>query len=126
MSGTTPTTTGAPTRCRRHLRTRQQLQRSRAAPRWQERTRFATLLLYLNEPTLGGQTLFPKTAVREPPLALHPGKGGALLFYNLLPDGNVDDASLHAALPVLAGEKWLANFWVWDPLVIDGLGRKLS
>ena len=37
-----------------------------------------------------------------------------MLFYNRLPDGNVDDYSLHAALPVLKGEKWLANFWIWE------------
>lgn len=43
------------------------------------------------------------------------GKGSAVLFYNLLEDGNGDDLSLHAALPVRQGEKWLANFWVWDP-----------
>lgn len=46
---------------------------------------------------------------------VHPGKGSAVLFYNLLPDGNGDVESLHAALPVRRGEKWLANFWVWDP-----------
>ena len=40
-----------------------------------------------------------------------------VLFYNLLPDGNVDERSLHAALPVLEGEKWIANFWVWDPTI---------
>ena len=39
----------------------------------------------------------------------------AVLFYNLLEDGNGDDLAVHAALPVYQGEKWLANFWVWDP-----------
>ena len=39
----------------------------------------------------------------------------AVLFYNLLADGNGDDLAVHAALPVYQGEKWLANFWVWDP-----------
>ena len=43
-----------------------------------------------------------------------PKKGSAVLFYNLLPDGNGDDLALHAALPCNEGEKWLANFWVWD------------
>ena len=46
---------------------------------------------------------------------VQPGKGSAVLFYNLLEDGNGDDLALHAALPVNEGEKWLANFWVWDP-----------
>jgi prolyl 4-hydroxylase len=41
--------------------------------------------------------------------------GQAVLFYNLLEDGNGDDLALHAAMPVKEGEKWLANFWVWDP-----------
>jgi prolyl 4-hydroxylase len=48
-------------------------------------------------------------------LQVQPGKGSAVLFYNLLEDGNGDDLALHAALPVNEGEKWLANFWVWDP-----------
>lgn len=34
-----------------------------------------------------------------------PEKGKAILFYNMLPDGNYDDRSLHAAAPVLKGEK---------------------
>ena len=48
-------------------------------------------------------------------IKVHPGKGAAVLFYNLLEDGNGDDLALHAALPVLqTHEKWLANYWVWD------------
>ena len=33
-----------------------------------------------------------------------PKKGNAVLFYNLLDDGNGDDLSLHAALPVKEGD----------------------
>jgi prolyl 4-hydroxylase len=76
-------------------------------------SRFVTLLLYLNDPVAGGQTGFPKAD-----LALHPGKGSAILFYNLLEDGNADTETLHAALPVIEGEKWLANFWIWDPVMV--------
>ena len=43
------------------------------------------------------------------------GKGSAVLFYNLLEDGNSDDLALHEARPVKEGEKWLANYWIWDP-----------
>jgi hypothetical protein len=32
----------------------------------------------------------------------------------MLEDGNVDELSLHAALPVLTGEKWICNFWIMD------------
>lgn len=80
-------------------------------------SRYITLLLYLTDmasPTAGGETAFPKAANGRG-IKVHPGKGSAVLFYNLLEDGNGDDLSLHAALPVLEGEKWLANFWVWDP-----------
>ena len=82
--------------------------------------RYVTLLLYLNEPTAGGQTAFPKAtdpATGKQGLAIHPGKGSAVLFYNLLPDGNADSETLHAALPVIEGDKWLANFWIWDPIM---------
>lgn len=80
-------------------------------------SRYLTLLLYLTDmasPNAGGETSFPK-ADQGRGIKVHPGKGNAVLFYNLLPDGNGDDLSLHAALPVFEGEKWLANFWVWDP-----------
>ena len=52
-------------------------------------------------------------------IKIHPGKGNAVLFYNLCKDGNGDVKSQHAALPVKRGEKWLANMWVWDPLLPD-------
>lgn len=78
-------------------------------------SRFLTLLLYLNDQVhdqAGGETAFTKRGIK-----IHGGKGNAVLFYDLLPDGNGDDLSLHASLPVHEGEKWLANFWVWDPKV---------
>jgi prolyl 4-hydroxylase len=80
-------------------------------------TRFATLLLYLNDEGLeGGETGFPRgiNAESSSGLMISPEIGKAVLFYNMLPDGNMDDLSQHAALPVRNGEKWLANLWVWD------------
>jgi prolyl 4-hydroxylase len=80
-------------------------------------SRYITLLLYLSDmpsPDAGGETAFPKGADGAG-FKVHPGKGSAVLFYNLLEDGNGDDLAAHAALPVHSGEKWLANFWVWDP-----------
>lgn len=79
-------------------------------------SRLITLLFYLSNQVneaAGGETAFPKS--EEGPIKVQPGKGSAVLFYDLLPDGNGDDLSLHASLPVHSGEKWLANFWVWDP-----------
>lgn len=80
-------------------------------------SRFITLLLYLNDPlhpNAGGETSFPK-GNDGMGFKILPKKGSAALFYSLLEDGNGDDLSLHAAMPVHQGEKWLANFWVWDP-----------
>lgn len=80
-------------------------------------SRYITLLIYLSDiesENGGGETSFPKGNNGEG-FKVKPVKGQAVLFYNLLEDGNGDDLSLHASLPVQEGEKWLANFWVWDP-----------
>lgn len=79
--------------------------------------RFATLLLYLNEGMDGGETTFPRwrNAHSKEKLKVKPEIGKAILFYDQLPDGNMDDLSQHAAEPVRGGEKWLINLWTWDP-----------
>ena len=81
--------------------------------------RYATILFYLNEGMKGGQTAFPrwKNGHTSNQLLVEPKVGKAVLFYNLLPDGNMDDLSQHAALPVTSGEKWLINLWTWDPMM---------
>jgi len=90
--------------------------------------RFLTLLLYVVVPDEGGHTSFPKAfggrGVRIKP----PKRGGAVLFYSMLPDGNGDDLSLHAGEVVErnkkydndeslnnGNEKWVCNLWIWDP-----------
>ena len=79
--------------------------------------RFSTLLLYLNEGMEGGETEFPRWVnghTREG-LRVTPKRGKAALFYSFLPDGNMDDLSQHSANPIISGEKFLMNLWVWDP-----------
>lgn len=43
-----------------------------------------------------------------------PKKGDAILFYNQMPGGTPEHAALHGACPVIEGEKWGANLWVWN------------
>lgn len=69
--------------------------------------RILTALVYLNEGYEGGETEFVKTG-----LTFSGAKGDALIFANALADGNCDSQALHAGLPVLSGEKYLASRWI--------------
>ena len=69
--------------------------------------RIGTMLLYLNEGYIGGETRFDATGLTVA------GRGGdALWFVNAGPDGAPDPAARHAGLPVRQGAKWLATRWV--------------
>eukprot|EP00940_MAST-03C_sp_MAST-3C-sp2_P001804 g1804.t1 len=52
-------------------------------------------------------------------------KGDAVLFYSQHPNGTLDRQSLHGGCPVLEGQKWAANVWVWNGCRsgIFGFGR---
>jgi len=69
--------------------------------------RILTLLVYLNDDYLGGETMFLRTGLR-----FKGRKGDALLFRNALPDGRADELAQHAGLPVTAGEKIIASRWI--------------
>lgn len=69
--------------------------------------RLATVCAYLNPVESGGETDFPLLGHRA-----HPAPGRAIAFANLDPLGQPDPSSLHAGLPVVAGEKWLATLWL--------------
>jgi prolyl 4-hydroxylase len=47
-------------------------------------------------------------------LAVKPKKGSAALFYSQHPNGVLDHFSLHGGCPVISGDKWGANLWVWN------------
>jgi prolyl 4-hydroxylase len=69
--------------------------------------RIATLLIYLNTPEKGGETVFPKAKIWIKPI-----QGKAVLFYNVDLQGNPDPLSLHGGSPVISGEKWIATLWL--------------
>jgi hypothetical protein len=69
--------------------------------------RVKTCLVYLNDEYDGGETDFPKAAVRFRGRA-----GEALIFANVLANGTGDMKTLHTGLPPSRGEKWLLSQWI--------------
>mmetsp|Transcript_3076 Transcript_3076/g.7180 ORF Transcript_3076/g.7180 Transcript_3076/m.7180 type:complete len:576 (-) Transcript_3076:228-1955(-) len=104
--------------------------------------RFATVFFYLSDVELGGQTGFPEAAGDTSELnssltlahemfeknsweieavqkcfgrlSVKPRKARAILFYSLHPNGKGDSMSMHTGCPVLIGQKWAANLWIWN------------
>ncbi len=69
--------------------------------------RVITCIMYLNDVESGGETAFPEVGK-----LIKPSRRDAIMFANVLPDGQVDRMSLHASEPVTAGEKWVATKWI--------------
>lgn len=69
--------------------------------------RISTLVLYLNDVEDGGQTVFPKLN-----LSVYPKKGMAVYFEYFYSDQELNESTLHAGIPVIKGEKWIATQWM--------------
>lgn len=74
-----------------------------------------TVLIYLNNNYLGGETHFKHIDT------LVKGTPGSIVFFNNMKEGSneSDPLSLHAGTTVTAGEKWLINVWVRDKANTD-------
>ena len=66
-----------------------------------------TVCVYLSPSEAGGETDFPLRGLR-----IQAKAGRALVFDNLDSAGLPAPETLHAGLPVLSGEKWLATLWL--------------
>jgi prolyl 4-hydroxylase len=71
------------------------------------RQREATILIYLNCPEEGGETVFPTLG-----LSVAPVPRAAVFWRNLYPDGSIDHRLLHGGAPVRRGVKYAANLWL--------------
>lgn len=69
--------------------------------------RTATVLLYLETPEQGGETIFPDADVKVPAI-----RGDAVLFWSHTPDHNLDRKSRHGGMPVQSGIKYVATKWI--------------
>lgn len=69
--------------------------------------RISTLVMYLNDVEEGGETYFPKLN-----FSVTPQKGMAVYFEYFYHDAHLNEQTLHAGLPVIKGEKWIATQWM--------------
>ena len=66
--------------------------------------------MYFSDVEEGGETFFPRLNV-----SVKPQKGSALLWpsvRNRSPNSEIEDLTIHAALPVKKGVKFAANSWI--------------
>ncbi|XP_065202591.1 prolyl 4-hydroxylase subunit alpha-1-like [Planococcus citri] len=69
--------------------------------------RLTTMLFYLNDVTLGGETVFPHIG-----LSVTPIKGSVVVWHNIHADGSQSRLTDHSACPVIIGEKWGFTKWI--------------
>ena len=69
--------------------------------------RVSTMVTYLNDVELGGETIFPEVGWTVSPL-----RGNAVYFEYCNSANQLDHLSLHASMPIAQGEKWVATKWM--------------
>jgi prolyl 4-hydroxylase len=69
--------------------------------------RVATLVIYLNDVTEGGETIFPEAG-----MSVAAKRGGAVYFRYMNGQRQLDPLTLHGGAPVLGGEKWIMTKWM--------------
>ena len=74
--------------------------------------------LFLNEPRSGGELRFPLAVdhASSIPLTIPPKTASAILFYSILPDGNLDEKSIWEISNVKDGERWIATLTIAEDM----------
>ncbi|WP_298465798.1 2OG-Fe(II) oxygenase [uncultured Erythrobacter sp.] len=80
--------------------------------------RVTTALVYLNQGYEGGHTAFPAAGI-----SYRGEVGDAIVFRNVLDDGQPDQSSVHAGLPVIVAEKYLASRWIREASIYGEMGQ---
>ncbi|MFT4607819.1 MAG: prolyl 4-hydroxylase [Arenicella sp.] len=65
-----------------------------------------SVVIYLNEVELGGETVFERAGV-----TVHPKPGNVVFWNNLAGDGSTNQNALHQACPVKKGQKVVLTLW---------------
>ena len=63
--------------------------------------RISTVMTVMEAPDAGGATAFPYIGQ-----VVFPETGSAVMWFNTLPSAEPDEETIHAACPVLLGQKW--------------------
>jgi prolyl 4-hydroxylase len=69
--------------------------------------RVATLVIYLNDVSDGGETIFPEAG-----MSVAARQGGAVYFRYMNGQRQLDPLTLHGGAPVLGGDKWIMTKWM--------------
>jgi prolyl 4-hydroxylase len=77
--------------------------------------RVSSLVIYLNDVSDGGETIFPELA-----LTVCPRKGNAVYFEYCNTANQLDHLTLHAGAPVVTGEKWAVTKWMRQRTFVSG------
>ncbi|KAI9909852.1 hypothetical protein PsorP6_010622 [Peronosclerospora sorghi] len=92
------------------------------------KNRMITVFWYMSDVAKGGHTIFPRAGGAPQPstftdcsrgLKVPPKKRKVIVFYNLLPNGEGDEMSLHGGCPVEEGVKYSGNKWVWNKARVE-------
>ena len=78
-----------------------------ACETWMNGNRHFTFLIYLNDVDEGGETGFPRLNISVTPTAY-----SALVFNDVLDNGEPDERTLHEGVPPVRGIKYAINGWV--------------
>lgn len=75
-------------------------------PDFIKNNRIATIIIYLNEDFVGGETWFPKLDLKIKP------EIGKMLYFDYKYSRNLNELTIHAGCPVDEGEKYIITSWI--------------